>query len=182
MFRQRLTIDTRGRGTHEITRQVQQIVERSGVNEGLCHVFIHHTSASLIVCENADPTVRRDLESYAARLAPDGDPSYVHDSEGPDDMSAHIRSILTLTSLTIPVQRGPVRPWHMAGDLPVGASDEPPSAADHRHRRGRDARWRLNARRQSETIRIGRPIDRGESRRSADVERAGSHRRMSRAQ
>ena len=92
--------------THEITRQVQQVVERSGVDEGLCHVFIHHTSASLIVCENADPTVRRDLESYAARLAPDGDPSYVHDSEGPDDMSAHIRSILTLTSLTIPVDSG----------------------------------------------------------------------------
>ena len=81
-------------------------MERSGVDEGLCHLFIHHTSASLIVCENADPTVRRDLESYAARLAPDGDPSYVHDSEGPDDMSAHIRSILTLTSLTIPVESG----------------------------------------------------------------------------
>ena len=106
MFRQKLTIETRGRGTHEITRQVQQVVERSGVDEGLCHVFIHHTSASLIVCENADPTVRRDLENYAARLAPDGDPSYVHDSEGPDDMSAHIRSILTLTSLTIPVESG----------------------------------------------------------------------------
>jgi secondary thiamine-phosphate synthase enzyme len=106
MFRQKLTIDTRGRGTHEITRQVQHAVERSGIVEGLCHVFIHHTSASLIVCENADPTVRRDLESYAARLAPDGDPSYAHDSEGPDDMSAHIRSILTLTSLTIPVDAG----------------------------------------------------------------------------
>ena len=102
--RQHLTVETRGRGTQEITRQVQQIVEHSGVVEGLCHVFIHHTSASLIVCENADPTVRRDLESFAARLAPDGDPSYVHDSEGPDDMSAHIRSILTLTSLTIPVE------------------------------------------------------------------------------
>ena len=106
MFRQKLIIDTRGRGTHEITRQVQQAVERSGVEKGLCHVFIHHTSASLIVCENADPTVRRDLESYAARLAPDGDPSYAHDSEGPDDMSAHIRSILTLTSLTIPIESG----------------------------------------------------------------------------
>jgi secondary thiamine-phosphate synthase enzyme len=103
MYRERLIIDTRGRGTHEITRPIQQAVERSGITEGLCHVFIHHTSASLIVCENADPTVRRDLESYAARLAPDGDPSYVHDSEGPDDMSAHIRSILTLTSLMIPV-------------------------------------------------------------------------------
>jgi secondary thiamine-phosphate synthase enzyme len=104
IYREPLTIETRGRGTHEITRQVQQIVGRSGVPVGLCHVFIHHTSASLIVCENADPTVRRDLESYAARLAPDGDPSYVHDSEGPDDMSAHLRSILTLTSLTIPVE------------------------------------------------------------------------------
>ena len=106
MFRQKLTIETRGRGTHEITRPIQQVVERSGVSEGLCHVFIHHTSASLIVCENADPTVRRDLEGYAARLAPDGDPSYVHDSEGPDDMSAHLRSILTLASLTIPVESG----------------------------------------------------------------------------
>jgi secondary thiamine-phosphate synthase enzyme len=104
IYREKLVIDTRGRGTHEITSQVQRIVDRSGVNHGLCHVFIHHTSASLIVCENADPTVRRDLESFAARLAPDGDPSYVHDSEGPDDMSAHIRSILTLTSLTIPVE------------------------------------------------------------------------------
>src|SRR5271156_3388095 len=104
MFRQRITIETRGRGTHEITRAVQQAVDRSGCTQGLCHVFIHHTSASLIVCENADPTVRRDLEQFAARIAPDGDPSYRHDSEGPDDMSAHIRSILTLTSLTIPVE------------------------------------------------------------------------------
>jgi secondary thiamine-phosphate synthase enzyme len=106
MFRHHLTIETRGRGTHEITRQLQQAVERSGYARGLCHVFIHHTSASLIVCENADPTVRRDLEQFAARLAPDGDPAYVHDSEGPDDMSAHLRSILTLTSLVIPVEGG----------------------------------------------------------------------------
>jgi secondary thiamine-phosphate synthase enzyme len=104
MHRQTLTIETRGRGTVEITRQVQQIAERSGVTRGLCHVFVHHTSASLIVCENADPTVRRDLEHFAARLVPDGDPSFIHDAEGPDDMAAHIRSILTLTSLTIPVE------------------------------------------------------------------------------
>jgi secondary thiamine-phosphate synthase enzyme len=104
MHKQTLTIETRGRGTVEITRQVQQIVERSGVTRGLCHVFVHHTSASLIVCENADPTVRRDLETFAARLVPDGDPSFIHDAEGPDDMAAHIRSILTLTSLTIPVE------------------------------------------------------------------------------
>jgi secondary thiamine-phosphate synthase enzyme len=104
MYRERLTIETHGRGTREITRQVQEVVDRSRVFQGLCHVFIHHTSASLIVCENADPTVRRDLENYVARLVRDGDPAYVHDSEGPDDMSAHIRSILTLTSLTIPVE------------------------------------------------------------------------------
>ena len=106
MHRQTLTIETRGRGTVEITRQVQQTVERSGVTRGLCHVFVHHTSASLIVCENADPTVRRDLETFAARLVTDGDPSFIHDAEGPDDMAAHIRSILTLTSLTIPVESG----------------------------------------------------------------------------
>ena len=104
MHKQTLTIETRGRGTVEITRQVQQVAERSGVTRGLCHVFVHHTSASLIVCENADPTVRRDLETFAARLVPDGDPSFIHDAEGPDDMAAHIRSILTLTSLTIPVE------------------------------------------------------------------------------
>ena len=104
MHRQTLTIETRGRGTVEITRQVQQTVERSGVTRGLCHVFVHHTSASLIVCENTDPTVRRDLETFAARLVTDGDPSFIHDAEGPDDMAAHIRSILTLTSLTIPVE------------------------------------------------------------------------------
>jgi secondary thiamine-phosphate synthase enzyme len=104
MHRQHLTIETRGRGTHEITYQIQQIVERSGAGRGLCHLFVHHTSASLIVCENADPTVRGDLEQFAARMVPDGDPTFIHDSEGPDDMAAHIRSILTLTSLTIPIE------------------------------------------------------------------------------
>jgi secondary thiamine-phosphate synthase enzyme len=103
-YREHLTFETRGRGTYELTRQVQQAVERSQIVCGLCHLFIHHTSASLIVCENADSTVRRDLERFAANLAPDGDPSFEHDSEGPDDMPAHIRSILTLTSLTIPVE------------------------------------------------------------------------------
>ncbi len=104
--RQQLIIETRRRGTYEITDQVQNVVGRSGIIRGLCSVFIHHTSASLIVCENADPTVRQDLEQYAARLVRDGDPAFVHDSEGPDDMSAHIRSILTLTSLSIPVDDG----------------------------------------------------------------------------
>jgi secondary thiamine-phosphate synthase enzyme len=106
MYRQHLTIESRGRGSYEITRQLNEIVARSAIVQGLCFVFVHHTSASLIVCENADPSVRRDLEQFAARLVPDGDLAFSHDSEGPDDMPAHIRSILTLTSLTIPVEKG----------------------------------------------------------------------------
>jgi secondary thiamine-phosphate synthase enzyme len=105
MYRQQLTIETRGRGTYELTRQLNAIVVQSEIVQGLCFVFVHHTSASLIVCENADPSVRRDLEQFAARLVPDGDPAFCHDSEGPDDMPAHVRSILTLTSLTIPVEK-----------------------------------------------------------------------------
>jgi secondary thiamine-phosphate synthase enzyme len=105
IHREQLAIETRGRGTYEITPQIHQIVARSKIDFGFCHLFVHHTSASLIVCENADPTVRRDLEHFAVNLAPDGDPSYQHDSEGPDDMPAHIRSVLTLTSLTIPVDQ-----------------------------------------------------------------------------
>jgi secondary thiamine-phosphate synthase enzyme len=106
MYRQRLTLESRSRGTYELTRQLNEIVARSEIVQGLCFVFVHHTSASLIVCENADPSVRRDLEQFAARLVPDGDPAFSHDSEGPDDMPAHVRSILTLTSLTIPVEKG----------------------------------------------------------------------------
>jgi secondary thiamine-phosphate synthase enzyme len=101
-----ITIDTRGRGTWDITREVAEQVARAGIETGLCHVFIHHTSASLMLCENADPSVRRDLESFMARLAPDGDPAYEHDAEGPDDMPAHIRSVLTQTGLTLPVTKG----------------------------------------------------------------------------
>src|SRR3954470_20147593 len=99
-----LSIDTRGRGTQEITRQVQRVVRESGVVRGLCTVFVHHTSASLIVCENAPPEVRPDLERFFARLVPDGDPTFRHTDEGPDDMPAHVRSILTQTSLTLPVE------------------------------------------------------------------------------
>lgn len=101
-----IEIDTRGRGTVDLTTRVQDAVAAAGVAVGLCNVFIHHTSASLIVCENADPTVRRDLEAFMARLVPDGDPLYRHTAEGPDDMPAHVRSVLTATSLTIPVRGG----------------------------------------------------------------------------
>lgn len=98
-----LTFDTKGRGTTEITRQVQRVVQGSGIEHGLCTVFVHHTSASLIVCENAEPEVRRDLERFFARLVPDGDPDFRHTDEGPDDMPAHVRSILTQTSISVPV-------------------------------------------------------------------------------
>lgn len=87
----------------DITEQVVRIVAGSGVAEGLCNVFVRHTSASLILSENADPAVRRDLERLMRRLVPDGDPEFEHDSEGPDDMPAHARSILTQSSLGIPV-------------------------------------------------------------------------------
>lgn len=100
------TVATGGRRTYEITRRVQEAVANSGVERGLCSVFVHHTSASLIVCENADPDVRRDLETYFARLVPDGDPMFIHTAEGPDDMPAHLRSILTAASVSIPVERG----------------------------------------------------------------------------
>jgi secondary thiamine-phosphate synthase enzyme len=101
-----LTVNTERRGTYEITRQVQEIVARSGIERGLCTVFVHHTSASVILCENAEPEVRRDLERFFARIVPDGHPDFRHDDEGPDDMPAHVRTILTQSSLTIPVTDG----------------------------------------------------------------------------
>jgi secondary thiamine-phosphate synthase enzyme len=100
------TVRTRGRGTTEVTRDVQDAVAATGISEGLCTVFIHHTSASLIVTENADPDVRRDLDAFLSRLVPDGDSLYLHTLEGPDDMPAHVRSVLTQTSLSIPVSAG----------------------------------------------------------------------------
>ncbi len=101
-----LEFRTRGRGTTDITAEVARVVAASGIAKGLCTVFLQHTSASLILCENADPDVRRDLETLLARLAPDADPAYVHDIEGPDDMAAHARSVLTSNSITIPVSEG----------------------------------------------------------------------------
>ena len=106
MKQQTIQISTRGRGSYDITTEVQAIVGTAQIESGLCHIFVHHTSASLMLCENADPTVREDLERFMARLAPDGDPLFQHIDEGPDDMPAHIRSILTSTDLTIPVRDG----------------------------------------------------------------------------
>ena len=101
-----VTVRTGGRGTFDVTADVARAVAESGVATGLCTVFVHHTSASLIVCENADPDVRRDLETWLARAVPDGDPAFRHTAEGPDDMPAHVRSVLTATSLSIPVEGG----------------------------------------------------------------------------
>jgi secondary thiamine-phosphate synthase enzyme len=101
-----LRVRTPGQGLHEVTQQVDALVRQAGVDEGLCTLFIRHTSASLVIQENADPTAKQDLERWLNRLVPEGDPFYEHDTEGPDDMPAHIKAALTATSLSIPVVHG----------------------------------------------------------------------------
>jgi len=102
----RLEIQSNGRGFVEITAEVNQRIAGSQIENGLCHLFLLHTSASLLITENADRDVRADLETFMQKWAPDGDPSYRHDMEGADDMPAHIRSVLTATELTVPVRNG----------------------------------------------------------------------------
>ncbi len=101
-----LEVRTSGKGLHEITARVQQAVAESGLVEGLCTVMIQHTSASLTIQENADPSARRDLENWMERHVPEGDPHFTHTAEGPDDMPSHIRAALTATTLSIPVVNG----------------------------------------------------------------------------
>jgi secondary thiamine-phosphate synthase enzyme len=101
-----ITLQTQGRSTINITGEIEQLLRVSSIEQGLCHVFLHHTSASLIITENADSDVRHDLENYIAKLVPDGDPAYLHDQEGADDMAAHIRSVLTQSEMAIPVRSG----------------------------------------------------------------------------
>jgi secondary thiamine-phosphate synthase enzyme len=101
-----LNLRSQGRGTIDLTARVAAVVSDSGIRQGLCNVFLQHTSASLILCENAAPAVREDLETILSRLAPDGDPAYAHDDEGPDDMAAHARTVLTTNTLQIPVSEG----------------------------------------------------------------------------
>lgn len=101
-----LMVETRGKGLHEITDRVRDVVARSGVDDGLCTVFIRHTSASLMIQENADPSARRDLEDWIERFVPEGDPHFTHTAEGPDDMPSHIRAAITDVSLSIPVMAG----------------------------------------------------------------------------
>jgi secondary thiamine-phosphate synthase enzyme len=104
-FGERLSITTR-RGLNEITSAVEAVVKASDVREGLCTVFIRHTSASLVIQENADPAVQRDLEAFLSRLVPEGDPLYTHTAEGDDDMPSHVRAALTRTSEQIPISEG----------------------------------------------------------------------------
>ena len=106
MTAERLRLAVRGQGLHEFTEQVQRVVESSGIAEGLCTVFIQHTSASLVIQENADPSARRDLEQWLNRLVPEADPLFTHTLEGADDMPSHVKSVLTATSLSIPVTNG----------------------------------------------------------------------------
>ncbi len=104
-YQQVLTISTTGKSLQKITRQVAQVVADSGIRTGLCSLFLRHTSASLIIQENADPDVLKDLENFLAKLVPEGYP-YIHSTEGPDDMPAHIRTVLTHTSEQIPIYQG----------------------------------------------------------------------------
>lgn len=106
VFQHALELRTSGRGLRDITRDVADALKRSGLTAGNAVVFCQHTSCSLVIMENADPSARHDLEAYFERLVPDGDPRYIHDSEGPDDMSAHLRMTLTRTSENIPFARG----------------------------------------------------------------------------
>lgn len=106
MPQQLISLSTDGRGSVDVTPRVAAVVADAGVAVGLCHVFCRHTSASLMICENADPDVRADLERWLLRAVPDGDPIHVHDMEGPDDMPAHVRSILTGMDLTVPITDG----------------------------------------------------------------------------
>jgi len=101
-----LEVPTTGRGTYDLSDKVHAAVAASGIKSGMCHVFIKHTSASLMLCENADPAVMRDLEKFMQRQVPDGDPMFEHTDEGPDDMPAHVRSLLTQSDLNLPVMNG----------------------------------------------------------------------------
>lgn len=106
MRQHHLEINTPGRGTIEISDKIDATIANSQINTGLCHVFLQHTSASLILCENYDPDVRADLETFTSNFAKDGDKMFSHTAEGPDDMAAHIRTIYTHNDLTIPITNG----------------------------------------------------------------------------
>ena len=101
-----LAVRTRGQGLQDITHQISNAVREAGIEDGLCTIFVRHTSASLVIQENADPSAKSDLERWLNRLVPEGDPFYEHDAEGPDDMPSHLKAALTATSLSIPIADG----------------------------------------------------------------------------
>jgi secondary thiamine-phosphate synthase enzyme len=101
-----VTVTARGRGLHEITEEIAAVISRSQVTTGLCTALVQHTSASLLIQENADPSARHDLEQFFDRIAPEDDPRYTHRAEGPDDMPAHLKAALTKTSEQIPIRQG----------------------------------------------------------------------------
>ncbi|MEM7208263.1 MAG: secondary thiamine-phosphate synthase enzyme YjbQ [Pseudomonadota bacterium] len=106
IYQDRFSVNTQGRSTVDVTREVANIVRDANIESGICQVFLQHTSASLIFCENADPAVRSDLERFISRLVKDGDAIFEHTQEGPDDMSAHVRTVLTGESVSFPVSNG----------------------------------------------------------------------------
>lgn len=122
-----LSLAPKRRGLHEITGEIARAVRESGVREGLCTIFLRHTSASLLIQENADPSARADLERFFDRLVPDGDPLYTHRAEGPDDMPAHVKAALTAVSLAIPIVDGALALGTWQGIY----------LWEHRHRAGR---------------------------------------------
>lgn len=101
-----ISFETPGRGTQDITSEIKAVLFKTSIQQGLCHLFLKHTSASLMLCENYDIQVRKDLENFLAKLVPDGDPMFQHTIEGKDDMPAHIRTLLTQTSITVPIHNG----------------------------------------------------------------------------
>lgn len=108
LIQESFIIHTPGRGMINITDKIQEITRQSNVMTGLCHVFLHHTSASILICENHEQSVQDDLESFFSRLSPDGDPLFQHTTEGPDDMPSHVRTVLTHSTLSLPITEGRV--------------------------------------------------------------------------
>ncbi len=102
----RIQVRTTAQGLYDVTARIEEAVDESGVQEGLCTLFVRHTSASLLIQENADPSAKRDLERWLNRLVPENDPLYKHAAEGPDDMPAHVKAALTATSISIPIEDG----------------------------------------------------------------------------
>ena len=129
-----LEIRTEGKGTYEITDQVAAAVVESGVKTGTATVFVQHTSASLVIFENADRSARVDLEEYFERLVPEDTDYFTHTSEGPDDSTSHIRMVLTRSSEVIPIAGGTAPARHVAGNFPVRAPPLPSPATRHRYR------------------------------------------------